>query len=76
MKIVCVNCGTALPEAARFCWNCGHPQAPGLANPVCTLIDWDKDLLPQLSKHLRERLAGRVRAEQDASRLTNYQERL
>src|SRR3954463_7516675 len=25
----CMNCGTQLPEEARFCWKCGEPQAGG-----------------------------------------------
>jgi hypothetical protein len=48
----------------------------GLPRPVHTRINWEKALLPQLSEQLQARLAERLSAEQDGSRLANYQERL
>lgn len=28
--MICFNCGTELPDEAKFCWNCGDPQKPNV----------------------------------------------
>jgi len=33
MAIYCMNCGTELPDEARYCWKCGRPQQAVDATP-------------------------------------------
>jgi hypothetical protein len=73
----CSQCQTSLPDEARFCHQCGALQLEQLTTPSTAAgWDWEGELVPQAFARFQERLTERVGAEQDASQLHRYQERL
>lgn len=72
----CPQCGTALPQEARFCFNCGASQQPAIGAGGPGGIHWSVDLLPQFLDRFWLRLDERVKAEQDAKELAAYRERV
>ena len=72
----CPQCGTALPQEARFCFNCGASQQPTIGEGGPGGIHWSGDLLPQFMDRFWLRLDERVKAEQNAKELAAYKERV
>jgi hypothetical protein len=72
----CPQCQTSLTLSARFCSNCGAPQAAALAAGSSDTFDWNDKQVMQAFKRFKQRLEERVGAEQSAKRITDFQERL
>ena len=72
----CPQCGTALPQEARFCFTCGASQQPTIGAGGPGGIHWSAELLPQFLDRFWSRLDERVKAEQNARELAAYKERV
>lgn len=72
----CTSCDSSLPQAAKFCPNCGQPQLTGIKAAVKPYFNWEKDLVNQANTRFRKRLEERVKVEQDETKLSIYKERL
>ena len=58
----CSNCGTQLPEAARYCMNCGTPTSDSKAQQRIEFKEEYIDL-----RHLRIFVSSSARTEKDAA---------
>lgn len=72
----CTFCHSPLPQAAKFCPNCGQSQLSGLKSAPKLDFNWEGGLVAQANIRFRKRLEERVRSEQDESKMTAYQERI
>lgn len=72
----CPQCHTSLSLSARFCSNCGTPQAAGITAGDSSTFHWEDNQLSQAFNRFKKRLDERVRAEQDPKRIPAFTERL
>ncbi len=72
----CPQCQIALPDEARFCMNCGARQVVVAGTLPPEQLDWNGEVEHQAFDRLMSRLRSRVEAEQDATKVPTYQERL
>lgn len=59
----CPNCQTSLPDDARFCIQCGVPQAQDGKKEHSFIVDWEQDLTSQISAHFFATLEEKVHSE-------------
>ena len=74
----CFQCQTVLPDAARFCFNCGAQQEAiqEEAIPESGPIRWLEDLVPQLEGIFSTVFDQRLSIIGDEKKKTDYRERL
>lgn len=72
----CPQCGTSLPDEARYCWYCGVPQLAALGREKGKALDWSLPLEPQLRQWFRQALHERISEEQHPDDLPRYARRL
>lgn len=71
----CHVCKTALPDNARFCYNCGAPQTAATAVPVRRL-NYQSNLPQQLEEQFFLAFRQRIEEEQHVNQLPIYSERM
>lgn len=71
----CHVCKTALPDNARFCYNCGAPQTAATASPVRRL-NYQANLPQQIEEQFFLAFRQHVDEEHSGSQLQDYSERL
>lgn len=75
MKI-CTNCGTELPDEAKFCYNCGTPQPSLDTLPMRYKLDLSKNIRPQIVQLFFDAFRRRIQQEHNANKHQTYVERL
>lgn len=71
----CHVCRTALPDNARFCYNCGAPQTAATAAPVRRL-NYQGNLSQQIEEQFFLAFRQRIEEEHNASQVQQYSERM
>jgi len=72
----CPKCQTALPEVAKFCFNCGAPQAQESTSAAAFTLDLSGDVPQQIVAHFFKALEQRVAEEHDARHHQQYLEKV
>lgn len=73
----CRNCGSPLPEQARFCFVCGAKQQDDVRRePVGDFFNFKGDLEKQLKDRFFKALKQRVAEEHQSNQFNDYSERL
>lgn len=72
----CPNCQTALPDMAKFCYNCGAPQPAAAAATPSYILNFQQDVEHQIVEYFFEALKRRVAEEHDVKRYQEYAELL
>lgn len=73
----CSKCNTVLPDAAKFCLQCGTPVNDDFKDPQTgTFLDYNQDLAPQLSTLFFKQLDATIKNEQDVQKSHVYSERI
>ena len=72
----CPKCQTALPEVAKFCFNCGAPQKQERTSTATYTLDLSDDVPQQIVAHFFNALEQRITEEHDAKYHQDYLEKL
>jgi len=72
----CHQCGTMLPDAARYCSHCGAPQIHFVGSAPREQLDLEAALGPQLQQQFFARLRAQVAEEQPETPVDAYFKRL
>ena len=75
MKL-CPNCSTSLPDTAKFCLNCGAPQASTTEIDTSSTIDFDGDVPQQIVDLFFRAFEARVNEQHKSSQYSQYYELL
>jgi len=72
----CPTCQTALPDVAKFCYNCGAPQPTEATAELGYSLDFSADVPQQIVEHFFKALEQRIAEEHDAKYHQDYLEAL